>query len=215
MNENYLIVDSMEITSTKTHPAERNKEPILDIFKKYLVPKGKLLEIGSGNGIHAKYFAKEFPLIDWYMSDKKSQQRILNKSVSEAKLENLKKPVNLEIGKDDFPKTPFDYVFAANVLHIMSWNEDKTLFKILGKRLRENSLVFFYGPFNYNGKFTTQSNEDFDKWLKGNTDKSGIRNYEDVLNNMMKSGFKILKDHEMPANNRMLVFERKIYEGRK
>ena len=95
----------------------------------------------------------------------------------------------------------------------MSWKEDKTLFKLLGKRLREGSLVFFYGPFNYDGKFTSPSNEEFEKWLKERNPKSGIRAFEDVESSMQKFGFKLLKDHEMPANNRLLVFERLSFKS--
>ena len=90
--------------------------------------------------------------------------------------------------------------------------ENKSLYKLLGKRLREGALVFFYGAFNYQGEFTTESNEKFDTWLKSNNAKSGIRAFEDVLQNMEKCGFKILNDHEMPANNRMLVFERLAFK---
>ncbi|MGB0454980.1 MAG: DUF938 domain-containing protein [Bacteriovoracaceae bacterium] len=188
---------------------ERNREPILELLKEYDVSKGRLLEIGSGTGQHAVYFAGEFPSLEWVCSDVKENHRGIKAWLEEEKLSNIKGPELLRVAHDDFPdKKPFQYVFTANTLHIMSWKEDKALFKLLGKRLREGSLVFIYGPFNYKGQYTSESNESFDGWLKERNPQSGIRNFEDILAGMKKHGFKLLKDHEMPANNRTLVFER-------
>lgn len=196
------------IMTKKIAPSvDRNKQAILDILKIYIT-KGRLLEIGSGTGQHAVYFAEHFRNLHWVTSDVKPNHPDIKAWLAEAKLKNIHGPEVLKIGKDDFPKGAFDYVFTANTLHIMSWKENKALFKILGKRLRERSLVFFYGPFNYEGEFTSQSNENFNTWLKERNPLSGIRNYEDVRINMEKVGFEFIEDHEMPANNRVLVFER-------
>lgn len=192
---------------------ERNHKPILDILKQYLVGNTRLLEIGSGNGQHAVIFANHFKDLYWVTSDRKSEHANIKSTLSSAKCSNVAGPISLEIGVDDINEKPFDYVFSANTLHIMEWKENKVLFKLLGKRLREGALVFFYGPFNYDGKFTSPSNEEFDKWLKERNPKSGIRHFEDIQNAMIKSGFKLLKDHPMPSNNRILVFERLIHQG--
>ena len=189
---------------------ERNQQPILEVLKQYNLTEGRLLEVGSGTGQHAVYMAKNFPNLHWVCSDLEENHDGIKSWLKEAKLSNIHGPERFKIGKDDFPgKKPFQYVFTANTLHIMSWKEDKSLFKLLGKRLREGALVFFYGPFNYKGQFTSESNRDFDAWLKEKySSASGIRNFEDILGAMTKFGFKLLSDHEMPANNRMLVFER-------
>lgn len=186
----------------------RNKDPILNILKKYIDTAGRLLEIGSGTGEHAIYFAKHLPKVQWVTSDVKPNHVNIKVWLKDAKLGNVHGPEVLKIGKDDFPKGKFDYVFTANTLHIMSWKEDKSLFKLLGKRLREGAKVLIYGPFNYDGKFTSDSNEEFDGWLKDRDPKSGIRNFEDVHQSLEKFGFELVCDHEMPANNRLLVFER-------
>lgn len=194
---------------------DRNKEPILEVLKQYITGKGKLLEIGSGTGQHAVYFANHFKKLIWVTSDIKDNHKTIKEWVKESGLENIQGPKVLKIGVDDFPKEPYSYVFTANTLHIMSWKEAKALFKLLGKRLREGSLAFFYGPFNYECAFTSESNRLFDESLKIRDEKSGIRNFEDVLQNMNKAGFKLLKDHEMPVNNRLLVFERMLYKAKK
>lgn len=192
---------------------ERNQGPIYSVLKQY-INEGNLLEVGSGTGQHAVYMAKEFPRINWVCTDVEENHSAIQAWLTEASLPNLSGPRTLKVGRDDFPdKRPYQYVFSANTLHIMTWKEAKTLFKLLGKRLREGSLVFFYGPFNYDGNYTSESNKNFDAWLAQEySASSSIRNFEDVLASMQKNGFKLLKDHEMPANNRLLVFERLAFE---
>ncbi len=192
-------------------PSQRNKGPILEILKQYLV-KGRLLEIGSGSAEHALFFAQNFPDVQWVTSDRLTHHQHISQTLKKAQIKNLHGPELLEIGTDDFPKGGFSYVYSANTLHIMSWKENKTFFKLLSKRLREGALVFFYGPFNYDGKYTSPSNQNFDNFLKQRNEKSGIRNFEDIVAQMKKGGFEIISDHEMPANNRTLVFQRLAYE---
>lgn len=198
----------------KSPSVERNQKPILEVLRSYIQKSGRLLEVGSGTGEHAVFLAKNIPELQWITSDCKDRHTDIKDLLKREKLPNVHGPEKLKIGVDDFPLGKFDFVFSANTFHIMSWKEGKSFIKLCGKRLREGSLVFFYGPFNYGGKFSSPSNETFDQWLKDKSDKSGIRNYEDVLKNMEKVGFNLLFDHEMPANNRMLVFERKAFVGK-
>lgn len=193
---------------------DRNRDPILEVLKQYIVDKSRLLEIGSGTGQHALYFAKHFKDIEWVTSDVTENHIMIKQWLKEAQLKNVHGPDTLKVGVDDFPKGSFGYVFTANTLHIMSWKENKSFFKLLGKRLREGSAVFIYGPFNYDGKFTSESNEAFNNQLLKQNDKSAIRNFEDVLAGMEKCGFKLLNDHKMPANNRLLVFERLPFKAK-
>ena len=193
--------------------AERNKEPIYQVLKEFIHSDGRLLEIGSGKAQHAVYMATKFPKLHWVTSDQSQYHLGIKQRLKEAKLSNLHGPEKLKVGKDDFPgKRPFDYVFTSNTLHIMSWKECKTLFKLLGKRLRVGSLVFIYGPFSYDGDYMSESNKKFDDFLKQRDPQSGIRNFEDVVKSMKKAQFKFLKDYEMPANNRILVFEKLIHQ---
>ncbi len=192
--------------------ADNNKGPILEVLKKYIRGEKRLLEIGSGTAQHAVHFAKHFEKLMWVTSDVAENRPVINAALAKEKLNNLFGSEKLEIGVDDFPKGSYDFVFTANTLHIMSWKECKTLFKLLSKRLREGSMVFFYGPFKYKGDFTSPSNREFDSHLKEQNIKSGIRNFEDVEKNMADYGFKLINDHEMPANNRLLVFAREAFQ---
>lgn len=193
---------------------ERNKDPILEILKLYINDNEftRVLEVGAWTGQHAIHFAKHLKNIEWVATDRLENHITLRARLGEANLENVKGPYKLEIGVDDFPdKKPFNAVFTANTFHIMNWKLVKTAIKLFGKRLREGSLVFIYGPFNYNGEYTSESNRSFDESLKVRGNGSGIRNFEDVKSSMEKSGFEFLKDHKMPANNRLLVFRRKAF----
>jgi cyclopropane fatty-acyl-phospholipid synthase-like methyltransferase len=188
---------------------ERNKDPILEVLKQYVtMDDRRLLEIGSGTGQHAVYFAPHFPQVEWYPTDVAANLLGMKMWFTEARIKNIQTPVRCEIGKDEFPKLKFDIIYTANTFHIMHWKECKSLMKMFGNRLREGSRVLIYGPFKYNGAFTSPSNEEFDQELKVRDPASGIRAFEDVNNSMMKNGFELLNDIAMPANNQMLVYRR-------
>lgn len=194
---------------------DRNKEPILEVLKEIILPTDRrVLEIGAGTGQHAVYFAPHFPQVDWFPTDLSDKLAGMKIWFEEAKIPNIQKPVRLDVAKDDFPKLKFDVVFTANTFHIMHWKDCKSFMKLLGHRLRENSRVVIYGPFKYNGEYTSESNAQFDLTLKERDPLSGIRNYEDVLSNMEKNGFELVVDYDMPANNRLLVFNRLKFEKR-
>jgi cyclopropane fatty-acyl-phospholipid synthase-like methyltransferase len=193
--------------------SERNKAPILEVMKTVITPNDrKLLEIGSGSGQHAIFMAPQFPFLEWWPSDRAQALLPLRNALANAKVKNIVEPTTLEIGQHEFPKVKFDLIFTANTFHIMNWKECKTLIKMMGNRLRENSRVMIYGPFKYKGEFTSESNAQFDQQLKESNALSGIRSFEDVNAAMIKNGFEFQKDHEMPANNRMLVYKRLKFE---
>ncbi len=195
---------------------ERNRGPILEVLKEHILPTDeRLLEVGAGSGQHAVYFAPCFPRLEWFPTDLSSQLLGMKKWVDEARIPNLQKPQRLDVSKDDFPKLRFDVVYTANTLHIMHWKDCKSFMKLLGHRLREGSRAIFYGPFKYNGEFTSPSNAEFDETLRARDPLSGIRAFEDVNNNMMKNGFELVHDYEMPANNRMLIYSRLKFEKHK
>jgi cyclopropane fatty-acyl-phospholipid synthase-like methyltransferase len=195
--------------------ALRNREPIYNILSQYITADSRLLDIGSGDGTHAMFIASKINGLHWITTEQKENIGLLTKNLKEAKCKNIHGPEILKIGVDDFPKGSFDYVFTANTFHIMPWKEVKSCIKLFGKRLREGALVFIYGPFNYQGKFTSKSNMEFDQWLKNRASHMGVRHFEDVEKGMKKAGFKLLQDHTMPANNRLLVFERLAFTSKR
>lgn len=188
---------------------EENKDDILKVLKKVISPQNvRVVEIASGTGQHAVYFAPHFKHLQWVTTDVAGKLAGIRLWMKEAKLPNVIGPFAYEIGKDEFPRQKCDVVFAANLLHMLSWKKDKTLIKALGNRLREGSKVLFYGAFNYGGKYTSQSNEEFDKTIKSEDPQRGIRNFEDVVKAMTKAGFVLTQDFEMPFDNHILYFTR-------
>ena len=204
---NFKIKDIMQ--KPYSAASERNKEAILKVLKENIFQSDRrLLEIGSGTGQHAVYLAPFFPQLEWFPTDLSVNIPGMNLWFTEAKIPNINKPHKLDVSRDDFPKLKFDVVFTANTFHIMHWKDCKTFMKTLGNRLREGSRAIFYGPFKYNGEFTSESNAEFDLLLKTQDPLSGIRAFEDVNNNMLKNGFELVHDYEMPAYNRILVYNR-------
>jgi hypothetical protein len=188
---------------------ERNKEPILKVLQQVIAPEDRvLLEVGSGTGQHACYFSDAFPQLEWVCSDQKENHQSIEQWMQSEGGENISGPLKYKIGDDLFPvhNKNFDVVYTANTLHIMSVECVHRFILDLGHGLCSGSKVVIYGPFNYDGKYTSQSNQDFDGWLKQRDSGSGIRNFEEIKMLFSEQAFVLKEDIEMPANNRILLF---------
>ena len=186
---------------------ERNQEVILAVLKSIIKPADKhLLEIGSGTGQHSVFMAPHFPQVQWQTSDLIDNHSGINMRLADAKNNNILVPIVYESGNSDFPDIDVDVVFTANTLHIMSWQNVKSLIAQLGENLKSGARIIIYGPFNYNGEFTSESNAQFDEWLKEQEQHRGIRDFETVVKTMENAGMILVEDFEMPANNRILYF---------
>jgi len=187
---------------------DKNSQPILDSLKILLTKQESLLEVGSGTGQHAIFMAPYLPQLTWTLSDVQDRIPGVSLWLRDFPRSNLRGPVEYEVGKTDFPEGDFDVVFTANTLHIMSWEKCLLFFRDLGAHLKSNSLFIVYGAFNYAGRFTSESNERFNAWLKDLNPESGIRNFENVRDKLKECGIEFMEDIEMPANNRLLVFKK-------
>jgi cyclopropane fatty-acyl-phospholipid synthase-like methyltransferase len=186
---------------------ERNREPILEVLRQHLADRRHVLEIGSGTGQHAVHFAAALPQLTWQTSDLEVSLPGIRQWLEESALPNLPPPVALDV-TGTWPDTRFDAVFTANTLHIMSWPDVRALFAALPKVLTADATLAVYGPFNYNGRFTSPSNASFDEWLKQRSPHSGIRDFAAVDELARSIGFALVEDRPMPANNRTLVWRR-------
>ena len=188
---------------------ERNKYPILEKLKLHFSNIKSVFEIGSGTGQHAVYFSEMLPDIIWQTSDLLENHSFINMWINDSHLSNIKAPLYFEADSKVSGFDKYDAVFTANTLHIMSWENVKQLFPKIEKLLKEYGLVFIYGPFNYDGKFTSESNQKFDTYLKANINPmSGIRNIEDIILLAKQNNLMLVEDYEMPANNRLLLFKK-------
>ncbi len=187
---------------------ENNKTPILEIIREIFTETITVWEIGSGTGQHACYFASELPHLTWQPTDLHENHPGINAWRNEAQLANLKQPLALDAVDSTWPCDGMDAVFTANTLHIMSWPYVEILFDRFQTYLNPSAKVCLYGPFNYNGTYTSASNAHFDQWLKSRDAVSGIKDFEAIMALAESAGLRLLKDNAMPANNRLLVFEK-------
>jgi len=187
---------------------EQNREPILSVIQPLLARSKAVLEIGSGTGQHAVYFAQGMPQLVWHTSDQAEHHPGIHCWLEEADLENTQLPLELDVSQPVWPEMVIDSVFTANTLHIMSWQHVEKLFAGVGRILPNNGQLLIYGPFNYNNNYTSNSNREFDGWLKSRDPLSGIRNFEDVNALAEQAGMRLMNDYAMPANNRILYWEK-------
>jgi cyclopropane fatty-acyl-phospholipid synthase-like methyltransferase len=187
--------------------SERNQAAILEVLRSHFASCRRVLEIGSGTGQHAVHFARELPATIWQTSDVEGALPGMRMWLDEAALPNLPPPLVLDVN-GDWPQTRFDAAFTANTLHIMGWPEVGRLFGGLDRVLEPRALLAIYGPFNYGGRFTSDSNRTFDEWLKRQSPDSGVRDFEAVDALAKAARFDLVADHAMPANNRLLVWGR-------
>jgi cyclopropane fatty-acyl-phospholipid synthase-like methyltransferase len=187
---------------------DENREPILAVIRQEFSDCHRILEIGSGTGQHAVYFARQLPHLTWQPSDIADNHPGINAWRCEAGLDNVPEPLRLDVSRDDWPASAYDGVFSANTCHIMSWQEVEAMFRGIGRVLVSGGVLCLYGPFNYNNAYTSDSNARFDAFLKSRDPASGIRNFEDLDSLAGDNGMRLQRDHEMPVNNRLLVWSR-------
>ncbi len=188
---------------------DRNRDPILRVLQHYFSDRSRVLEIGSGTAQHAVYFAAALPHLIWQTSDLEPNLPGARLWIEEAHLPNLPPPLILDVC-GAWPSARFDAVFTANTLHIMAWEEARTLFASMPEVLGDDSVLAVYGPFNYEGAFTSPSNASFDAWLRQRSPRSGIRDFEAVDELARSIGFILVEDRPMPANNRALIWRRRM-----
>jgi cyclopropane fatty-acyl-phospholipid synthase-like methyltransferase len=186
---------------------ERNQEPILSVLQPYFASRRRVLEIGSGTGQHAVFFAPALPNTTWQTSDLEENLPGIRSWLREAALPNLPPPLLLDV-TGTWPQQRFDAAFTANSLHIMPWTAVEQLFAGLDTVLEPEAMLAIYGPFNYHGAYTSDSNREFDGWLKRRSPLSAIRDFEAVDALASGIGLQLVKDHAMPANNRLIVWRR-------
>ena len=187
---------------------ENNKGPILAVLRRYLTAPATVLEIGSGTGQHSVHFGAALPQVTWQTSDLPANHAGIRAWLDEAGLPNVLPPLKLDVAGGSWETGPVDAVFSANTAHIMHWPVVVAMLAGVGRLLPADGLFMLYGPFNYDGRHTSESNARFDLSLRMNDPGMGIRDFEAVRDELARAGLALEADHEMPANNRLLVFRR-------
>jgi SAM-dependent methyltransferase len=187
---------------------ERNKGPILEVLRTAFADRAHVLEIGSGTGQHAVHFAAHLPHLVWHPTEQLRYLPDLEARIRQQGGANLRPPAVLDVRQAVWPLRQSDAVFSANTLHIMSWAEVLDLFGGLGKVLAAGGVLCIYGPFRYDGRYTSDSNRNFDHMLQERDPLSGLRDIQAVTTLASQYGIHLKLDHDLPANNRLLEFVR-------
>jgi len=187
---------------------ENNKGCILEVLQEAFADRRQVLEIASGTGQHACHFAGNMPWLRWQPTELAENLPILQPRCAAYAGSNLLPPRELDVCSSPWQMTVPDALFSANSLHIMAFEAVERLFAALAAQAGADVLLAIYGPFNYGGRYTSQSNALFDQWLGQQHPDSAIRDFEAVDGLAAEAGFTLRADHEMPANNRLLIWHR-------
>ena len=187
---------------------ENNKWPILHILRRIFTDPALILEIGSGTGQHAEFFPQELPHLQWQPTDRPGEHEICKPRLDQAQLANTNEPRALDVLSTPWSVSHADGVFSANTLHIMGWAGVDALFAGVAELLATGHHFCVYGPFNQQGRFTSESNARFHEQLKGRDPAMGLRDVDDLRTLGAHVALELVEQCPMPANNQLLVWER-------
>ncbi|NVH77316.1 DUF938 domain-containing protein [Paraburkholderia sp. JPY432] len=200
------------MTDARQHSpsAERNREPILAVLRDALPARGRVLEIASGTGEHAIWFAGALPGLDWQPSDADEEAReSIAAWTAHAGLANVREPLALDVHQPDWGVDALDAVVCINMIHISPWSAAQALIDGAGRRLVDGGVLYLYGPYRRGGAHTAPSNEAFEQWLKSRNPEWGVRDMEAIVALGDAAGLTCERVVAMPANNFSLVFRKR------
>lgn len=200
----------MSITIPFSEACERNKSVILDVLSPYLEKLDSVLEIGTGTAQHAIHFARAFESLEWQCADQRHYLEGIRAQLAVAEMKNVIAPLEIDVNQSSWVPSGQRYsaIYTANTFHIMTARDVQSFFTGLPEVTNDDAFLFVYGPFKYNGKFTSESNAQFDKTLRSRDVGSAIRDFETVNELANRIGFRLKEDHTMPANNQCLIWQR-------
>src|SRR5450432_4204390 len=193
---------------------ERNRDPILEVLRGVLPPKGLVLEIASGTGQHVAYFARAFPALRWQPSDASAAHLESIRAWSAASgANNIASPLLLDVERLPWPVAQADAVLSINLIHIAPWSAAEALFRGAAGLLPVAGVLYLYGPFKRGGQHTAPSNRRFDERLRGEDERWGVRDVDALAVLATSVGFDSGEIIAMPANNLSLVYRRRTTPG--
>ena len=202
------MTDSASSSLPVSPAAERNKAPILAVLEQVFAGSRRVLEIGSGTGQHAVHFAAGLPALEWLASDQAQYCEVIAARLAEAALPNLHGPWELDVLRP-WPALEFDAVFSANSAHIMHWEAVVAMFEGIGRALPVGGCFAQYGPFLRPGREPEPGNARFDAELRAADPGMGLRQLDALDALAGPLGLQRTALHDMPANNLLLVWERR------
>jgi hypothetical protein len=216
-------MSSNERPSIDPHPlspyvawaGKRNRDPILEVFKsKFPQKEGHVLELATGSGMHINYFAPHFPHLTFHPSDM-NEHALENvmRVTWENEVKNVVKPVKLDLTLEDTWQNPaeqlYDVIFVINIFQVAPISVADGMMKCASQLLHKDGFLFIYGPFKDHGRYTTESNEEFDKMIhSAKVEEWGLKDIADLEKAAQNHALILSEKVEMPANNFGLIFTR-------
>ncbi len=188
--------------------AERNRQPIAERLQDLLTRGARVLEIGAGTGQHAAYVLSRRPDLYWQATDISTQLDGIRMWLNEVRDAIVPAPVELDVLTDEWPAGPWDAIFAANVCHIVPWGGVCAIFAAAGQTLAEDGSLILYGPFDRDGKHTSEGNKRMNESLRAGNPDQGLRDERDLDSLADMNRLRSADCYDMPANNRLLVWRR-------
>jgi SAM-dependent methyltransferase len=187
----------------------RNREPILDVLKRVLPRDGLVLEIASGGGEHAAYFASNLPNLRWQPTDANTEMfESISAHRAAAGIANLLAPLHLDVTSQQWPVERADAMVCCNMIHIAPWVAAEGLIAGAGRTLARGGVLYLYGPYRIDGRHTAPSNQDFDASLRARNPLWGVRDLTEVSRWAKRHGLVLEETVAMPANNLSVIFRR-------
>ena len=185
----------------------RNREPILAVLSRVLPASGLVLEVSSGTGEHAAFFAAALPHLTWQPTDRDDRSLLsIGAHRAAAGLRNLLPPLLLDASSPDWPVARADAIVCINMIHIAPWAACAGLMAGAARILSPGGALYLYGPYKEGGAHTAESNHRFDLDLQLRDSAWGVRDLEDVIALAAGHGLRHTETVTMPANNRSVVF---------
>lgn len=192
---------------------QRNRQPILEVLQRILPPQGNILEISSGTGQHAVFFASGLVNHHWYPSDPDPLSRdSIEAWRNHDSRENLHPPLDIDAMTScwsiENTKISLNAIVNINMIHIAPWKACLGLMAGANRILSPGGILYLYGPYKRNGNHTAPSNEMFDRSLRSRNSRWGVRNLEDVVEIAESEDLALQEVVEMPANNLSVIFQK-------
>lgn len=189
--------------------ALRNRDPILNVLRQILPPKGLVLEVASGTGEHIVHFAHHLANLEWQPSDPSALARESIAAWIEAeRLANIQPPIELDAAQDTWPVDQVAAILCINMVHISPWEATVGLIRGAGRILHPGGTLYLYGPYRRSGQPLEPSNAAFDRDLRKRDTRWGLRKLDDIIQCATDHGLIFEQSIDMPANNLSVIFRK-------
>jgi SAM-dependent methyltransferase len=187
----------------------RNREPILEVLRRVLPAQGLVLEVASGSGEHAAYFAQHLPTLQWQPTDPDAEALAsIAAHRAAVRVPNLLPSLRLDVTSAHWPVERAEAIVCNNMIHISPWAATEGLVAGAGRVLSEEGVLYLYGPYQLDGRHTAPSNQAFDTSLRAQNPLWGIRDLADVTTLAERHGLVLAETVAMPVNNLSVIFRR-------